>query len=101
MGIAIKKSLFGTDAIHRIFTALGVEISEPDSGCCGMGGSFGYEKEHYAISQKLAERVLLKELDANPKALVIASGFSCRHQIEHFGERAVVHWLEAIEVVEN
>jgi len=96
-----QKSLFGTDSIHRIFAALGVKIFEPDSGCCGMGGSFGYEKEHYEISQNLAERVLLKELDENPEALVIASGFSCRHQIEHFGKREVIHWLEAIELIDN
>ena len=66
-----------------------------------MGGSFGYEKEHYAISQKLAERVLLKEFDARPGAMIIASGFSCRHQIEHFGKREVLHWLEGIAVIDN
>jgi len=96
-----QKALFGTESIHHIFSVLGVPIYEPDSGCCGMGGSFGYEKEHYDISKSLAERVLLKELDANPEAMVIASGFSCRHQIEHFGQRKVVHWLEAIDIIDS
>ena len=96
-----QKALYGTGAIHRIFTALGATYFEPDSGCCGMGGSFGYEKEHYDISEKLANRVLVKELEARPGSLVLASGFSCRHQIAHFSGREVRHWLEGLTVVDN
>ena len=83
-----------------MFEKLGASIHEPDSGCCGMGGSFGYEKEHYETSKAIAERVLLKELGHNKNATVIASGFSCRHQIEHFSRRKAVHWLEVIVPVD-
>ena len=76
---------------------LGCEVIEPESGCCGMAGSFGYEKEHYEISETLYERVLGKAIASNPELPVIASGFSCRHQIDQFGKRKAVHWLEALE----
>ena len=92
-----QKALVGTGHVHRVLRAAGAVVYEPDSGCCGMGGSFGYEKEHYEISKKLAERVLLKDLVNYPDAAVAASGFSCRHQIEHFSGRKVVHWLELLE----
>jgi Fe-S oxidoreductase len=93
-----QKALYGTTAIHHIFNMLGATIYEPDSGCCGMAGSFGYEKEHYEISQQMGERVLFKELRERPDMLVVAAGFSCRHQIEHFTGRTVKHWLNAIEL---
>lgn len=57
--------------------------TEIPSGCCGMAGSFGYEKEHYEVSQQVGELVLfptIRKLD--PKVIVAASGTSCRHQIK-------------------
>ena len=52
------------------------------SGCCGMAGSFGYEKEHYAVSKKIANSVLIPFIKGMPKETVIAAtGTSCRHQI--------------------
>ena len=69
------------------------------SGCCGMAGSFGYEKEHYEISEKIGEIGLFPTIrKAKPDSVVIASGFSCRHQIEHFTERKAKHWVEVLEV---
>ena len=91
-----QKALYGTEAIHHVFKELGADVYEPDSGCCGMSGSFGYEKEHYEISEKLARRVLLPALDEHPERTVVASGFSCRHQIGHFSEREVRHWIELL-----
>ncbi len=56
-----------------------------DSGCCGMAGSFGYEKEHYNISKSIGERVLFPAVrEREPDTLVAAPGFSCRQQIRHF-----------------
>ena len=53
-----------------------------DSGCCGMAGSFGYEKEHYELSMSIAEQRLFKAIRERKKgAIVCASGMSCRHQI--------------------
>ena len=52
------------------------------SGCCGMAGSFGYEKEHYDISMKIGELVLFPTIRSEAEAtLISASGTSCRHQI--------------------
>ena len=89
-----QKALYGTSALHRIFEKLNTEVVEPDSGCCGMAGSFGYEKEHYDISQKLFERVLGAAIIEKKDLPVIASGFSCRHQVEHFAGKKAMHWLE-------
>lgn len=53
------------------------------SGCCGMAGSFGYEKEHYDVSMKVAELVLLPAVRSSaPETIVAAPGTSCRHQIK-------------------
>jgi len=62
-----------------------------DSGCCGMAGSFGYEAEHYALSQQVAEQSLLRHLRGLPEGtVVVASGTSCRHQVwDGLGVRAV------------
>jgi len=57
-------------------------VSEIPSGCCGMAGSFGYEKEHFEISQKIGSQVLFPSLKkANKKVILAANGTSCRHQI--------------------
>ena len=53
------------------------------SGCCGMAGSFGYEKEHFDISMKIGELVLFPAVrNAGPDAVIAAAGTSCRHQIK-------------------
>ena len=52
-----------------------------DAGCCGMAGSFGFEREHFDLSVKIANLALLPALEAAPDATVVAPGTSCRHQI--------------------
>jgi Fe-S oxidoreductase len=90
-----QKALEGTDAIHRIFRAFsGLEITEPDSGCCGMAGAFGYEAGHYEVSERIGERVLFPTVRSAPDAEILASGFSCRHQIRDFTGRKAKHWIE-------
>ncbi|MDX1408184.1 MAG: heterodisulfide reductase-related iron-sulfur binding cluster, partial [Saprospiraceae bacterium] len=91
-----QKALYGTQHIHRILMRAGAAVTEPDSGCCGMAGSFGYEREHYEISQRIGDRVLFGAIADRPDALIVAAGFSCRHQIAHFTGRKAVHWLQAI-----
>lgn len=97
-----QKSIFGMDPVRAIFAHYpDVECKEIDSGCCGMAGSFGYEARHYDISKKMAERVLVPSIADHPEALVIANGFSCRHQIADFAGCAAVHIAEALEVVKE
>ncbi len=93
-----QKALFGTAHLKRIFAGLtGKNLEEIASGCCGMAGSFGYEKEHYEISRKIGEQILFPTVrESDPKAKIIADGFSCRHQIEHFTDRQAKHWVEVI-----
>lgn len=74
----------------------GVDLRVLDSGCCGMAGSFGYEKAHYAVSVAIAEQRLLPALRAAPTATVVAPGFSCRSQIADLANRAALHPVELI-----
>lgn len=70
---------------------------EIKSGCCGMAGSFGYEKEHYDLSKKVGELVLLPEVRNTPETVLIAaSGTSCRHQIKDETEREAKHPVEIL-----
>ncbi len=67
------------------------------SGCCGMAGSFGYEKEHYDVSMKVAELVLLPAVRNTPdKVLIAAPGTSCRHQIKDGLNRRALHPAEIL-----
>lgn len=67
------------------------------SGCCGMAGSFGYEKEHYDISMKVGELVLFPTIRAEEEATIIsASGTSCRHQISDGTSRTAFHPVEIL-----
>lgn len=66
------------------------------SGCCGMAGSFGYEKEHFQISQDIGELVLLPHVRNNPGAIIAASGTSCRHQIKDGTGKIAKHPAEIL-----
>jgi FAD/FMN-containing dehydrogenase/Fe-S oxidoreductase len=93
-----QKALYGTDAMTRLLCqAPGLAVSEVDSGCCGMAGAFGYEKEHYELSRKIGEDRLFPAIRAlDPAAEIVACGFSCRHQIEHFTGRRARRWVELV-----
>ncbi len=67
-------------------------VEEIPSGCCGMAGSFGYEKEHYDLSMKIGETVLFPSVRETPKEHTIAApGTSCRHQIKDGTDRDAFH----------
>jgi Fe-S oxidoreductase len=67
------------------------------SGCCGMAGSFGYEKEHYEVSMKVGELILFPEVrKADENTIVVASGTSCRHQIKDGTGRTSYHLAEVM-----
>ncbi len=60
----------------------GATVVDLDAGCCGMAGSFGYSKDHYDVSRKIAERKLMPQVRSKgPNDAVVAAGTSCRHQI--------------------
>ena len=67
------------------------------SGCCGMAGSFGYEKEHYELSMQVGELVLFPTIRQESEATIIsASGTSCRHQISDGTGREAKHPVEIL-----
>ena len=73
------------------------QVNEIPSGCCGMAGSFGYEKEHYQISKKIGELVLFKQIEKAPfDTIISAQGTSCRHQINDFTNRIALHPVEIL-----
>jgi Fe-S oxidoreductase len=76
----------------------GLEFRILDSGCCGMAGSFGYEQGHYEVSQACGERVLFPAVRGTASDdLVVAPGFSCRHQIADFCDnRRSLHTAELL-----
>ena len=76
-------SVMGFDAEKQVLEGMGMAIEIPDSGYCGMAGSFGYEAgERYRVSMAAGERVLLPKVrDADANTLIVADGFSCRGQI--------------------
>ncbi len=78
---------------------LGLDFDVLNSGCCGMAGSFGFEAEHYDISVKVGERVLLPAVrEAPDDTLVIADGFSCREQIADLTGRGALHLAQVIRM---
>ncbi|HEY0758655.1 MAG TPA: FAD-binding and (Fe-S)-binding domain-containing protein [Acidisarcina sp.] len=91
------KSLMKMDDEIAILRATGAEVTLLDSGCCGMAGPFGFEKEKFEVSQALGERVLLPAVRAAAAGtLIVSDGFSCREQIAQNSPRRAVHFAEVI-----
>jgi Fe-S oxidoreductase len=85
---------------QKMLERLGLDFELLDAGCCGMAGAFGFEKQHYEVSIKAGERVLLPRVrEASPETLIIANGFSCREQIAQTTDRRAVHLAEVIRMV--
>lgn len=84
----------GSVAALRLIPNL--EVIPLDAGCCGMAGSFGFEREHFDLSERIANLQLLPALRAEPNALVAATGTSCRHQIHDFAQRRAQHPVELL-----
>ncbi|HEY7817206.1 MAG TPA: heterodisulfide reductase-related iron-sulfur binding cluster, partial [Vicinamibacteria bacterium] len=89
------KALVGMEPLVSFLKKLGGEVSLVESGCCGMAGSFGYEKEHYEISLQMAERRLAPAAREAPESTtIVAPGTSCRHQIHDTAGRRALHPAE-------
>ncbi|MFQ5738595.1 MAG: FAD-binding and (Fe-S)-binding domain-containing protein [Acidobacteriota bacterium] len=93
-----QKALIGTKESMRALGSLRESgIDEVDAGCCGMAGSFGYERHHYALSEKIGARRLFPAVEkTGPETTIVASGFSCRSQIQHFTGRRASHLAEVL-----
>ena len=83
---------FGVEATVQLFKKIGCDVELIESGCCGMSGAFGYEKEHYDISKQVGELFLLPAVRAKKtEQVVIATGVSCRTQIENGSDFKAFH----------
>jgi Fe-S oxidoreductase len=92
-----QKAVLGMDAERRLYERMGLEATLLDSGCCGMAGSFGFERDHHAISLAIAEHELLPAVRAADRdTIVVADGFSCREQIAQTTDRRALHTAEVL-----
>lgn len=94
-----QKALYGTHSMMALLSGDNRRIQEIPSGCCGMAGAFGYEKEHYELSEKIGEQVLFPAVrQMQEDEVLIACGASCRQQIRHFTGKKAAHWVETVRV---
>jgi FAD/FMN-containing dehydrogenase/Fe-S oxidoreductase len=93
-----QKAIASTDAtLFLLSFPENYSVEEIPSGCCGMAGSFGFEKEHYEVSMKIGEIVLFPTVrSAQKETLIAAPGTSCRHQIKDGTGRKALHPLEIL-----
>ncbi|MCT2586573.1 FAD-binding and (Fe-S)-binding domain-containing protein [Actinophytocola gossypii] len=92
-----QHATLGFTAETRLLADAGITVDRLPAGCCGLAGNFGFEPDHYEVSQALAERALLPAVRAaSPDTLVLADGFSCRVQVAQNSDRRAVHLAEAL-----
>jgi FAD/FMN-containing dehydrogenase/Fe-S oxidoreductase len=93
-----QKALVGSAPSLQVLRLLpGTKVTEVDSGCCGMAGSFGYEREHYDLSLAVGARRLIPAVQAaGPETEIVAAGISCRQQIAHATGRRPKHPVEVL-----
>jgi len=91
--------VIGTDGEKKILEErMHADVEWPASGCCGLAGSWGFEKDKYDISMQCGERVLFPAVrDAAPDTVIVADGFSCRTQIQQGTKRRAVHLAQLIK----
>jgi Fe-S oxidoreductase len=93
------KTVLGMRDEEALLAKMGLEVEQPDTGCCGMAGAFGFEHNKYEISVKAGERVLLPAVRTVSKdALIITDGFSCREQIAQGTDRRALHLAQVLQM---
>ncbi|MBZ5600330.1 MAG: FAD-binding protein [Acidobacteriia bacterium] len=93
------KSVMKMTDEESVLKKMGVAYEAPAPGCCGMAGSFGFERDKYDVSVAIGELELLPAVrNASPDNLIIADGFSCREQIAQCTDRHAMHLAEVIQM---
>jgi FAD/FMN-containing dehydrogenase/Fe-S oxidoreductase len=95
------KSIMKMTAEESLLHRIGIDFQSPAPGCCGMAGSFGFERDNdkYEISAAIGELELLPAVrKAPPDWLIIADGFSCREQIAQSTHRHALHLAEVLQM---
>jgi FAD/FMN-containing dehydrogenase/Fe-S oxidoreductase len=94
-----QKAIMKMTTEESLLRRLGIDFESPAPGCCGMAGSFGFERDKYEISQSIGELELLPAVrQATADCLIIANGFSCREQIAQGTERRALHLAEVLHM---
>jgi Fe-S oxidoreductase len=94
-----EKAVLNFECEKKLLKKMGLDLKCPDTGCCGMAGAFGFEKEHLDVSLACGERVLLPAVrDASRDTLIIADGFSCREQVRQMSDRVPLHFAQVIKM---
>jgi FAD/FMN-containing dehydrogenase/Fe-S oxidoreductase len=94
-----QEAVMGMSAEKELYERLGLDFEVLDSGCCGLAGSFGFEKDHDGISREIADQRLLPMLREAPEnTLLIADGFSCKTQIEQLTDYRPLHTAQVIKL---
>jgi Fe-S oxidoreductase len=97
-----QKALMKITDEQAVLQKIGLDVEAPDTGCCGMAGAFGFEKDHYDVSIACGERVLLPKVrEAAAETLILADGFSCREQIAQTTERRALHLAQVLEMAHD
>jgi len=92
-----QRATMGMQDEMKILQATGASVELLDSGCCGMAGPFGFERDTFDLSQKLAERVLLPAIrGASEETLIVSDGFSCCEQVTQNGAARPLHLAEVL-----
>ena len=94
-----KAILRGAEHERKLLEEMQVKVRLLSDGCCGMAGAFGFEKDKYDISVKIAEHVLLPAVrNSRTSELIVADGFSCREQISQLTQRHALHTAEVLQL---
>jgi Fe-S oxidoreductase len=89
-------AMAATESVLRLIP--GLQVRTIESSCCGMAGGFGYQSETFDASRAMGELSLFPRLREAPgDTLIVADGFSCRHQIRDGAQRAALHVVEALD----
>jgi Fe-S oxidoreductase len=96
-------AVLGYGQEEELLRQIGLDLTIPDSGCCGMAGSFGFEHgQRYEVSQACGERVILPAVRAaQAGTVIVADGFSCREQIGQATGRQPLHLAQVIRLAQG
>ena len=93
------KAIMKFEPEEAVLKKIGLDVDHLDSGCCGMAGAFGFDRENYELSMRIGERVLLPAVRAASRdTLIVANGFSCREQIAQGTERKALHLAQVLQM---
>jgi Fe-S oxidoreductase len=93
------RAVLGADQEIELLKRMGLDAQAPDFGCCGLAGSFGFERDKYELSMKIGERRLLPAVrEAPADTLIVGDGFSCKTQIEQATSRRALHVAQLLQM---